>query len=39
MLTGHTVPPPAVRLERASPDLLRILDLLDTPAQISPTSA
>jgi hypothetical protein len=33
-LAGHTAPPRAVRIERASPDLQRILDLLDTPAQI-----
>lgn len=34
-LAGHTAPPRALRTDRPSPSLQRMLDLLDTPAQIS----
>src|ERR1700733_8484386 len=34
-LAGHTPPPRAFRTDHASPGLLRVLDRLDTPAQIS----
>ena len=33
-LAGHTAPPRAFRTDQASPGLLRVLDRLDTPAQI-----
>jgi transcriptional regulator with XRE-family HTH domain len=33
-LAGHTAPPRAFRTDHASPGLLRVLDRLDTPAQI-----
>lgn len=33
-LAGHTAPPRTVRTDRVSPGLLRVLDRLDTPAQI-----
>jgi transcriptional regulator with XRE-family HTH domain len=33
-LAGHTAPPRAFRTDHASPGLLRVLNLLDTPAQI-----
>ncbi len=33
-LAGHTAPPRAFRTNHASPELLRVLDRLDTPAQI-----
>jgi transcriptional regulator with XRE-family HTH domain len=33
-LAGHTAPPRAYRTDHASPGLLRVLDSLDTPAQI-----
>jgi transcriptional regulator with XRE-family HTH domain len=33
-LSGHTPPPRAFRTDHASPGLLRVLDRLDTPAQI-----
>jgi transcriptional regulator with XRE-family HTH domain len=33
-LAGHTPPPRAFRTDNASPGLLRVLDRLDTPAQI-----
>jgi transcriptional regulator with XRE-family HTH domain len=34
-LAGHTAPPRAFRTEHASPGLLRVLERLDTPAQIT----
>jgi len=34
-LAGHTAPPRAFRTDHASPGLLRVLERLDTPAQIS----
>lgn len=34
VLAGHPVPPRIVRTSHASPGLVRVLDLLDTPAQI-----
>ncbi|HEX2703068.1 MAG TPA: helix-turn-helix transcriptional regulator [Solirubrobacteraceae bacterium] len=34
-LAGHTAPPRAFRTDHASPGLLRVLDRLETPAQIS----
>ena len=34
-LAGHTAPPRAFRTDHASPGLLRVLDCLDTPAQIT----
>jgi transcriptional regulator with XRE-family HTH domain len=33
-LAGHTAPPRSFRTDHASPALLRVLNLLDTPAQI-----
>ena len=33
-LAGHTAPPRTLRKDHASPGLLRVLDRLDTPAQI-----
>lgn len=33
-LAGHTAPPRAFRTNHVSPELLRVLDRLDTPAQI-----
>jgi transcriptional regulator with XRE-family HTH domain len=34
-LSGHTAPPRAFRTDHASPGLLRVLERLDTPAQIT----
>ncbi len=34
VLAGHPVPPRIVRTDQVSPGLLRVLDLIDTPAQI-----
>jgi transcriptional regulator with XRE-family HTH domain len=34
-LAGHTAPPRSFRTDHASPGLLRVLDRLDSPAQIS----
>jgi transcriptional regulator with XRE-family HTH domain len=34
VLAGHTVPPRGIRTEHVSPALMRVLDRLDTPAQV-----